>query len=125
VRPVIAALIIACVPGRARADGLCVDSIELLAGDSATCDGVLVGPDKLGELLEHRAKRQVCELELGAERKRSVIDRRGCDERISIMAAEVDHANARADRFPWAHVWGALLLGVVVGAVSVGAMVAR
>ena len=119
-RAVSVALVLACVPGRVRADGLCGEAVELLQGDPAPCDGVILGPAHLGGLLQDRAHKRICELELEAERKRSVIDRRGCDERVAVMAGAVDEANARADRFPWAHVLGALLVGLAAGAVSVG-----
>lgn len=117
-------LALACVPGRARAE-LCEDTTELLIGELAPCDGVLVGPRRLGGLLEDRELRRACGLELDAERKRSAIDARACDERVAIMAGAIDVADARADRFPWAHVLTSLALGMVAGAFAVGVLVAR
>lgn len=119
-KPLVVALVLACVPGRVHADGLCGDAVELLEGEPAPCDGVIMGPAHLGGLLQDRAHRRICEVELAAERKRSVIDKRGCDERVAVMAGAVDEANARAERFPWSHVLGALLVGLAAGAVVVG-----
>ena len=123
-RAVVVALALSLVPGRARAE-LCEDSVELLATEPAPCDGVLVGPRRLGGLLEDRELRRACGLELEAERKRSVIDRRACDERVAVVAGAVDVANARADRFPWAHVLTSLAVGMVAGAFAVGVLVSR
>jgi hypothetical protein len=41
------------------------------------------------------------------------------------MAGAIDVADARADRFPWAHVLTSLALGMVAGAFAVGVLVAR
>lgn len=122
-RAVSVALLLALVPRGARAD-VCSEAVPVLISDRVPCDGVLVPPLKLGELLKARELRAVCAVELEAERKRSVIDRRSCDERVTIMAGAVDAANARADRFPWAHVLGGILVGLAAGAVGVG-MLAR
>lgn len=122
-RAVCVAVALACVPGRVRAD-VCLEAVPVLTRDPAPCDGVILGPTKLGELLKARELRSVCAIELDAERARSVVDRRACDERVAIMAGAVDAANARADRFPWGHVFGGILLGLAAGAVGVG-MLAR
>jgi len=118
-RAVSVALLLALVPRGARAD-VCLEAVPVLISDRVPCDGVLVPPVKLGELLKARELRAVCAVELEAERKRSVIDRRTCDERVAIMAGAVDVANARADRFPWAQVLGGVLVGLAAGAVGVG-----
>ena len=124
-RALVVGLALACVPGRARAERLCDESLELLEDEPAPCDGVLVGPVRLGGLLQDRQRLAVCRVDLEAERARSVIDRRGCDERLAVVAGAVDVANARADRFPWAHVLTSTLLGMVAGALVVGALVSR
>ncbi|MBM4073836.1 MAG: hypothetical protein FJ271_33700, partial [Planctomycetes bacterium] len=97
-------------PAAARAE-LCDDSLELLAGDVAACDGVLVGPVKLGELLKDKERQRVCALELDAAVVKSSIDAQACQHQADIQAVNLNLATARAeqaeaqlDRFPWSHV---------------------
>lgn len=124
------AIVLALTPRSVRADELvddddapvCEDSRAILTGEVADCDGVLVGPRKLGALLEDRERLRVCDIDLGLARKVGQLEREHCDTRLAAVNSALAEANARLAR-PARWQWETAVLGLAVGLVVGGALV--
>lgn len=117
------AVILALTPRQVRADELvdddapvCEDSRPLMTGEVADCDGVLVGPRKLGGLLEDREHLGVCNVDLTLARRVGQLEREHCDARLAQVNAALTEANARLAR-PARWQWETAVLGLAVGLV--------
>lgn len=105
----------------------CEESLPLLKGEEAECDGVLVGPAKLATLLNARDELAVCRAELKASEAVSVIDRRACDQRVALVSDALGRANAKLvqnDTFSWSAWLTGLGIGAAVGVIA-GLVAAR
>lgn len=123
------AVILALTPRSVRADELvdddapvCEDSRPLMTGEVADCDGVLVGPRKLGGLLEDRERLGVCNVDLTLARRVGQLEREHCDARLAQVNAALTEANARLAR-PARWQWETAVVGLAVGLVLGGAVV--
>lgn len=123
------AVVLALTPRSVRADELvdddapvCEDSRPVLAGEVVDCDGVLVGPRKLGGLLEDRERLGICDVDLKLARKVAQLEREHCDARLAQVNAALTEANARLAR-PARWQWETAVLGLAVGLVVGGAVV--
>jgi hypothetical protein len=99
----------------------CEESVPLLEGEEAECDGVLVGPGKLAGLLNARDELVVCRADLKASGAVSVIDRRACDQRVALVSDALGRANAKLaelDTFSWSAWLTGLGIGAAVGVIA-------
>lgn len=116
------ALTVALTPCRGRAyededaGPLCDESRPILAGEESDCDGVVIGPKRLGALLQEREELAVCRVDLGLARKLGELGREHCDARLERVTAALLEANARLLQPPrWQ--WDTALVGFAVGLV--------
>ena len=118
------ALTVAATPctGRAYDDEdpgpICDEARAVMAGEESDCDGVIIGPKRLGSLLEARERVAVCEVDLGLARDLYRIEGERCDGRLGLLTQALDRANERLRQPPrWQWETGAVgvALGLVVG----------
>ena len=126
VSPWLLALTVALTPCRGRANDdlgpVCEDSRPMLTGEVADCDGVLIGPKRLGPLLEARERVATCDIDLRLSRDLLRIEGERCDGRLRLLADALERANVRLAKPPrWQ--WETAVVGLAVGLVLGGAVV--
>lgn len=121
----LAAVVVALTPCRGRADDLddagpvCVDSRPVLTGERSDCDGLLVGPELMGSLVEARERVRLCGIDLRLERELLRVERERCDGRLRLVNDALERANAKLrqpPRWQWEAAAVGLALGLVLGA---------
>lgn len=121
----LAAVLVALMPCRGRADDLdeagplCDDSRPIMTGELADCDGLLVGPQLMGSLLEARERVRLCGIDLRLERELLRVERERCDGRLALVNEALERANAKLrqpPRWQWETAVVGLALGLVLGA---------
>ena len=124
--PWLVALTVAVTPCRGRAyddedpGPICDEARPVLAGEESDCDGVIIGPKRLGSLLEARERMSVCEVDLRLARDLYRIEGERCDGRLGLLSGALDRANVRLAEPP-AWQWQNAVLGLAVGlALGVG-----
>lgn len=95
---------------------VCDESRAILAGEESDCDGVLIGPKRLGQLLEDRERLSTCNIDLRLSRDLLRIDGERCDGRLRLLTEALDKANAKL-REPPAWQWQNAVFGVALGLV--------
>ena len=121
----LAAVLVALTPCRGRADDLdeagplCDDSRPIMTGERSDCDGLLVGPQLMGSLLEARERVRLCGIDLRLERELLRVERERCDGRLALVNEALERANAKLrqpPRWQWETAVVGLALGLVLGA---------
>jgi hypothetical protein len=119
-------------PGRAieedDAGPLCDDSRAILTGERADCDGVLIGPKRLGALLEDRERLATCGVDLRLARDMMRVEVERCDGRLQLVTQALERANAKLlepPRWQWETAVVGLALGLVLGAGATAWLVSR
>lgn len=128
VSPWLVALMVAFTPCRGRAyddedaGPICDESRPMLTGEVADCDGVLIGPKRLGSLLEARERVATCDIDLRLSRDLLRIEDERCDGRLRLLTEALERANVKLAR-PARWQWETAVLGLAVGLVLGGAVV--
>ncbi len=120
VSPWLVALTVALTPCRGRAyededaGPICDESRAILTGEEADCDGVLLGPQRLGALLEARERVKTCDIDLRLSRDLLRIEGERCDGRLRLMTEALERANVKLAQPPrWQ--WETAVVGLAVG----------
>lgn len=94
----------------------------MLTGEVADCDGVLIGPKRLGLLVEARERVATCDIDLRLSRDLLRIEGERCDGRLRLLSDALERANVRLAKPPrWQ--WETAVVGLAVGLVLGGAAV--
>lgn len=120
VSPWMVALTVFFAPCRGRAyddedaGPLCDESRPIMAGEESDCDGVVLGPKRLGQLLEDRERLRTCAIDLRLARELVGIEATRCNGRIDQLTNALDLARVKLAEPPrWQ--WEAAALGLAVG----------
>lgn len=118
--PWLVAIAVAATPCRGRAyddedpGPVCDEARPVLAGEESDCDGILIGPKRLGALLEDRERVATCEIDLRLSRDLLRIEGERGDGRLKLLSEALDRANQRLLRPP-AFQWGTAAAGLALG----------